>query len=186
MKQNLADRFWSKVDTAGGPDACWPWTANRTSVGYGRFKMNGRYHTATHIALLLTSSLPLPGFQVMHMCDNPSCCNPAHLRVGTATDNMRDCAKKGRNPMQNPTTRAKLSARLSSPDARERLRQRTVTRKLTWEQVRAIRALWQTGAFTQTVIAVQFGVTKGAISFIIRNKTWPDAQYCPAKDESTP
>lgn len=37
---------------------------------------------------------------VMHKCDNPKCCRPDHLDVGTLSDNMKDCVSKGRAPHQ--------------------------------------------------------------------------------------
>ena len=34
---------------------------------------------------------------VLHRCDNPLCCNPDHLFIGTVVDNARDRDCKGRN-----------------------------------------------------------------------------------------
>ena len=31
-----------------------------------------------------------------HSCDNPRCCNPNHLSVGTQRDNILDMVKRGR------------------------------------------------------------------------------------------
>jgi hypothetical protein len=36
------------------------------------------------------------GKVVMHSCDNPKCINPAHLRLGSQSENLLDCSAKGR------------------------------------------------------------------------------------------
>ena len=47
---------------------------------------------------------PIPeGMVVCHRCDNPPCCNPAHLFVGTVRDNVLDMIAKGRHAQQKKT-----------------------------------------------------------------------------------
>lgn len=96
VSRPLADRFWEKVDRRG-PDECWPWMGVRTSNGYGQLWYARRHRPATHIALALDGR-PVPkGMAACHHCDNPPCLNPAHLFVGTNSDNMRDMVAKGRD-----------------------------------------------------------------------------------------
>lgn len=83
------DRFMSKVDVRGN-DECWPWTASKNHLGYGKFKHRGTVVNASRIALSVKTGAPLYGLVACHTCDNPTCCNPAHLYAGTQSDNMRD------------------------------------------------------------------------------------------------
>ena len=47
---------------------------------------------------------PIPkGMVVMHTCDNPPCCNPEHLKLGTHLENMADCRAKDRYYYANLT-----------------------------------------------------------------------------------
>jgi HNH endonuclease len=94
--RTLAERFWAKVDRSAGPDGCWPWTGARFWFGHGAIKIDGRPWGAHRIAWELTNG-PIPdGLQANHRCDNPPCCNPAHLFLGTQLDNVRDMDAKGR------------------------------------------------------------------------------------------
>lgn len=84
----MAD-FWSRVDVRG-PDECWPWMNAKTPNGYGTVYFGGRMVGAHRVSWELTHG-PIPdGLFVLHHCDNPPCCNPAHLFTGTHTDNVRD------------------------------------------------------------------------------------------------
>lgn len=104
-QQSPEDRFWSKVDKGGD---CWVWTAGRIKRGYGRFRMYGRRYLAHRVAYLLSVG-PIPdGMGVLHRCDNPPCCNPAHLFLGTDADNSRDMVTKGRNAYGERSGTAKL------------------------------------------------------------------------------
>lgn len=100
VTQPLEERFWSKVDKSGGPAACWPWTASVDPKGYGQFayadgtRRSGRAH---RVAWILANGPISAGMSVCHSCDNPPCCNPAHLWLGTNADNVADRVRKGRS-----------------------------------------------------------------------------------------
>lgn len=101
-----ARRFWSKVKKAG-PDECWIWQAYTDQDGYGRFSLKGKKHRAHRVAVRIDGRQP-DGKVVRHTCDNPSCVNPDHLRVGTQTDNIRDRDRKGRQARGRRNGHAKL------------------------------------------------------------------------------
>lgn len=88
--------FWSRVDRSGGPDTCWPWTKQKNDHGYGRVIGRLVPERAHRVAFALANG-PIPnGLDVLHSCDNPPCCNPAHLRAGTKSQNMKDAYRRGR------------------------------------------------------------------------------------------
>ena len=88
----MRERFWSKVNKTEG---CWLWTGGK-NYGYGQF-WDGRKPQQAHRISWGIHCGPIPdGLWVLHRCDVPSCVNPAHLFLGTHTDNMRDAATKGR------------------------------------------------------------------------------------------
>lgn len=94
----VAERFWEKVDRAAGVDGCWPWTATRTPQNYGQFDKRGSHR----VAFELTNGAIPAGLYVLHSCDNPPCCNPAHLSLGTHADNLREAAERGLFPLKIP------------------------------------------------------------------------------------
>jgi len=90
--------FWDNVDRSGGPEACWPWMRAVGGKGYGNVPDGvGRTLRSSRVAWELTHGPIADGLFVLHRCDNRPCCNPAHLFLGTAGDNIRDCVAKGRH-----------------------------------------------------------------------------------------
>jgi len=135
----------------GAPDMCWEY-ALTDSDGYGRILVEGKRIGAHRLAWEIENG-PIPdGMCICHHCDNPSCCNPAHLFLGTHTDNAHDRDKKGRGG----------SARGSKVGGA----------KLTSDDVRKIRALYSTGKYTQRLLAGQFGVASNTVCYIVNRKLW--------------
>lgn len=96
-RELLSLRFWAKVDKRG-PDECWPWLgATNGNMGHGQLTVAQRRHYAHRAAWELAHGPIPPGFFVCHHCDNPPCCNSAHLFLGTARDNAQDMVAKGRH-----------------------------------------------------------------------------------------
>jgi hypothetical protein len=106
-------RFWIKVDKSAGETACWLYMGFRKWDGYGWLgrQVDGkrRYLTAHRMAWILTHGEPPAGAHILHQCDNPPCCNPAHLKLGTHQDNMADQRAKGRHVHGERTRRNKLT-----------------------------------------------------------------------------
>lgn len=97
VTESVLARFWAKVAKA---DGCWLWSASLDDKGYGMFKLDGRMWKAPRVSWLIHNSDPAK-LDVCHSCDTPACVNPEHLFIGTASDNMLDCARKGRLGAQN-------------------------------------------------------------------------------------
>lgn len=153
-RPGLAERFWKHVDQSGGPDACWPWTGATVGPGYGLFSMSGvggKQTTANRVALELTEGRPLEKHErACHHCDNPRCCNPQHLFRGTQADNLEDMRQKGRRGKTGPKGSGSLTP----------------------EYVIAIRKLYATGAWSQTELAIRFGVSQSTIGRVVLRRIW--------------
>ena len=130
--KTLAEKVKSRC--VKNDSGCFEWQGAKSGKGYGVIRHNGR-NLATHrIALagalnkpdLLnridrTASAFIPQY-VLHSCDNPKCCNPEHLRLGTATDNADDCVTRNRRPFFIAGLPRKLT-----PDAVREIRDKAKT-----------------------------------------------------------
>lgn len=150
-------RFWAKVDKSGPTmphmeTPCWPWTASRLPAGYGLFYPAGRGSNiyAHRYAWALANGEDASDLHVLHACDNPTCCNPSHLRAGTHSDNMRDAVHRDRAARIAPQGEQHHAAKLDD------------------DKVREIRR----GGVSAGALARAFGVSKQAVQRVRRGKGW--------------
>lgn len=139
--------FWTQIipTTPGG---CWLWQGYCNPKGYGKLYWKGRSVRAHRIAFELTYG-PIPeGLFVCHSCDNPQCCNPEHLSVGTAQDNAYDAV-----------TRRRLASQHGIQNSHTRLTQADVITIYESHEVQ-----WRAGS--------RFGLQQAAVSKIRTGRRW--------------
>lgn len=162
----LNRRFWSRVRITPG---CWDWLGPVTADGYGRLFGVDKEARAHRLSFEMHVG-PIPeGLFVLHKCDNPPCCNPDHLFLGTTLDNARDCIAKGRS---NVAARSGTNHWMRNrPDLIAR-GSRMGRSHLTEAMVAEIRARFVAGGVTQRDLARQFQVGHKNLNLIVKGKTW--------------
>ena len=141
VPKQTEESFWAGVNIKG-PDDCWEWTRYVGKNGYGKSSWEGKSREAHRLAYELSNGPIETGFVIKHSCNNPICCNPKHLVLGTPDGHLVR------------TGVANASARLTEKDVLE------------------IRHLIGFGSKTLTSIARQYSVSLNTISDIKHYKTW--------------
>jgi hypothetical protein len=155
------DRFWGKVDV-GQPDECWEWQAGcytdkrvphlpKYGCVYRKIDGVSKYLKAHRVAYESANGAIPEGMQVLHTCDNPPCCNPDHLYLGTPQSNTYDKVSKNRHVYFQGEAHGMA--------------------KLNDDDISDIRLLLGMGC-TQMNIAREFGVHQGTVSRIKLGKNW--------------
>lgn len=105
MRKTVQERFWGKVNKHGprcrnlGP--CWLWNGTHSVGGYSYF-WNGWRGVGAHVFAFELFFGRIPHRMVVdHVCHNPGCVNPAHLRAATVADNNRNATRRSDNHSGN-------------------------------------------------------------------------------------
>jgi hypothetical protein len=97
-RSNQPQDVFRQIDTHNNdPTVCWEWTGStggRDNRGY--FSLNGKKVQSHRLVYELVNG-PIEGkLVVRHTCDNPICCNPKHLILGTRGQNEKDKYERDR------------------------------------------------------------------------------------------
>jgi hypothetical protein len=149
MTDTLEERFWQHL-IRGNPEDCWIWAGSKATKGYGRMSKDGVLYRAHRLSYELHFGPIGDGLCVLHRCDNPTCCNPHHLFLGTFAENSADMVAKGRSHRG----------------------ERHHSAKLTENDVENIRATYADGGVGLRALAKYFGVSFTVIGSIIRRENW--------------
>lgn len=158
------ERVWEHIAWYGkGGDECWEWSGPTKQYDYGRIRVrSSNGYKSFLVSRIIACDAGLlknlkyeghgSGTTIRHRCDNPRCCNPNHLEVGTQSDNVHDTGKRGRR--------------------RDKKGSETSLAKLKEEDIPLIRRLHLEMLMTKKDIAKLFNVSDVAIFCIISGKTW--------------
>jgi hypothetical protein len=142
--------YWNKVDVKKN-DECWDWLGAVNKDGYGRPRFQGKLIYAHRLSLIYQEpNINFDKKVVMHICDNPKCCNPKHLLLGTHADNQADKFKKQRQAKGEKNGQSLL----------------------TEEQVKEARSKYIPKVMTYKMLAEEYGVCKDTMQKAIRGIYW--------------
>lgn len=156
------DRFWSKVNKNGPliiDTPCWEWTASCDHSGYGQLTVKCRCKKSHRVAYeALIGPIPT-GVLACHKCDNPKCCNPAHIFLGTDMDNKLDSMKKGRHYKVGGIPPIFFG-------------EKHPNHKLTEQAVIEIKKVYTGKYGEQTALGRKYGVDRSTIALVVKGRNW--------------
>lgn len=148
-------RFWNKVAITANDEKCWNWIGYSNSKdSRGIFTIKRKPHSSPRIVYYIANNVDPKEKLVLHSCDNPSCVNPKHLRLGTVSDNGKDMYARGRDKSVYKKGENHKLSKLKDSDVLE------------------IRSKYAVGNVTQKQLGNEYNIDASQISYIVNRKHW--------------
>lgn len=138
---------------AADTEQCVEWPFARDPNGYGRMTTNNPTGSSLAHRVVCYEAHGAPVCDetaVLHLCNNPPCVNPRHLRWGTQAENIGQAARDGR------MVRGSMH----------------YTTHFTDSDVVTIRKRYADGGCSLRSLAAEYDVTNAAIEKIVKRRTW--------------
>lgn len=146
-QKNTRENIWKRINIMD--NGCWNWLGG-LSNRYGEIKINRKTRLVHRVAYELTHGSIINGLFVLHKCNNPTCCNPLHLYLGTQKDNQFQMVEENRSAKGEQHGNVKLNEK----------------------SVLKIRRLYSDGGYSQRILAKMFGISQAQIQRIIKRYSW--------------
>lgn len=113
LNLGILERFFNRINfKCIENNECWVWTGPCQPIkngNYGRISINHEEYKTHRLMYYLIYGSFDPSFWILHYCDNPPCCNPNHLKLGTPDDNSKDMVSKKRQAKGSDIPQSKLN-----------------------------------------------------------------------------
>lgn len=148
--------FWNGVEILN-TNECWNWkravnVKSSNGIGnYGIMWIHMEKYKCHRLSYIISCG-DIGKLCVCHKCDNPQCCNPNHLFLGSYRDNVLDCVRKGRKNSESGENRYNA--------------------KLNWEAVNDIRNNFKPYVTGYVYFIKKYLVSRTAISNVVYGNRW--------------
>lgn len=183
IPNNITQKQLTRLHNGIGLDpltGCWPWLCSFDKDGYGRTSLFGINYQVHRVVYKIATGIDPGELIVRHKCDNPPCCNPAHLLLGTNADNVKDrdirkrTAKGTRNGAHTHPEKIRRGSDhpLRKDPSLAARGSKNGFSKLTEDQVKELRCLRKHEKLSFKELAKMFNIKYVTVSAIVRNLIW--------------
>lgn len=142
---NQEYHIWNFIEKRAD-DECWPCKLpDGDARGHKHFSLYGKKVYAHRLVYKLSKGEIPEGLLILHLCSNPACCNPAHLKAGTKSENVKQsyrdnpfmtAIRSGSNNGRSKFTEDEVEAIRSSTDSHAACARRYKVNEVTIARIR--------------------------------------------------